>query len=446
MGEQTLFSGKPESFARNMLAFATRPPALRIHLATAALLGIIAVLCVRMGVPPVRGYPHDMMFLADNGWRIFWGQRPHADYSSGWGPVSFLLSAAGFRLSHGSIDGIGWTYAIVALGIGMWSYAILIRRLSGFFAATGAVMLALLATAPSVLGESFRLTSTAMYYNRYGFALLGILVAEGFPPRPGTRERGFGDGFSTGAICAILLFLKANFFLVSAIMIPASLLWPMRIERRRIAGIAAGFAACALPLLLYLRFDLVSMFADLRMAASARGALVSPAFAAQVFAENSPALVIALALAAVLLPGVKGSGLAALLARYRWWWFILMVYCGAVALLVTNCQFERLPLMEIAVLLLLDSLLFQAERLGLRQTLALLAIGAALLVTPLATDSLSLLNGLRLKLKPPGQYASQVTSGAFAPAIYLDDYRENKGTPEAYGAYMAAYLEDGMGL
>ena len=127
-----------------------------------------------------------------------------------------------------------------------------------------------------------------MSYNRQGYALLGLLIIESFPMRPEEPARGWGGALSTGAVCAILLFLKANYFLVSLVLAAVSVVWNGRLERRRIVGLATGFAVVAMAFLVYLRFDIGAMWSDLRMAADARSGAVSPAFLMQVFAENFP--------------------------------------------------------------------------------------------------------------------------------------------------------------
>src|SRR5207344_996948 len=78
-----------------------------------------------------------------------------------------------------------------------------------------------------------------------------------------------------------------------------SLIWNGRVERRRLYGLVAGFSVVAIMFLAYLRFDASAMLADLRMAADARSGAVSPAFLAQVVAENFPAFLILAGLAAM---------------------------------------------------------------------------------------------------------------------------------------------------
>lgn len=276
-----------------LVAAARRNAGLGTHLTIAVVLAMILGICLRTGIVPIRSYVADTLFFADNAWRVLWGQRPHADFSSGWGPVTYLISALGIKIAGGSVNGLGYGNAIAGTAIGIWAYLLLLRRVSGWLAVAGAAMMCLLALAPVQLGESFRLSTIAMSYNRQGYALLGLSIIEcfplrieSFPLRQGGAGRSMGGAFSTGAVCAILLFLKANYFLVGMVLATASLVWSGRVERRRLFGLAAGFSVVALAFLAYVRFDVAAIWSDLRMAADARSGAVSPAFILPVFAEN----------------------------------------------------------------------------------------------------------------------------------------------------------------
>src|SRR4051794_10739897 len=195
-----------EGWTAKLVAAARQGPRIGSHLTIAALLLIISGISLRTGIVPMRSYVHDMVFFADNAWRVLWGQRPHVDYSSGLGPVTYLISALGIKLAGGNLNGLGYGNALAGVAIGIWAYVLLVRRVSGVLAVAGAGMLCLLALAPVQLGESFRLSTIAMSYNRQGYAMLGLLIIESFPLREDEPARGLGGAFSTGALCGILLF------------------------------------------------------------------------------------------------------------------------------------------------------------------------------------------------------------------------------------------------
>jgi hypothetical protein len=81
-----------------------------------------------------------------------------------------------------------------------------------------------------------------MVYNRYGYALLGLVMLEAFQPAGGskrTTEEWVG-GISSGAATALALFLKASFSLVAFAFLAASFLF-WRPARRRLLGWQSGF-------------------------------------------------------------------------------------------------------------------------------------------------------------------------------------------------------------
>ena len=155
-----------------LVTAAGRSAGLGSHLAIAALLTILLAICLCIGIVPMRSYIEDIIFFADNAWRILWGQRPFVDYSSGLGPVTYLISALGVKVAGGSLNGLGYGNAFAGVAIGIWAYALLVKRVSGLLAVAGAAMLCLLALAPVQLGESYWLSTIAMSYNRQGYAML----------------------------------------------------------------------------------------------------------------------------------------------------------------------------------------------------------------------------------------------------------------------------------
>jgi hypothetical protein len=59
---------------------------------------------------------------------------------------------------------------------------------------------------------------------------------------------------------------------------------------------------------------------------------------------------------------------------------------------------------------------------------------------------MSLVNGLRLKLRQPGEWAYRLTGGKLAGTLLLDDYQDNKGSHRAFGRFLAQYLNEGVEL
>lgn len=61
------------------------------------------------GFMPTVAYGHDIFVSLDGGWRILNGQRPHLDFFTALGPIWYLLTAAGLKLSGGkATEAIGF--------------------------------------------------------------------------------------------------------------------------------------------------------------------------------------------------------------------------------------------------------------------------------------------------------------------------------------------------
>jgi hypothetical protein len=280
-----------------------------------------------------------------------------------------------------------------------------------------------------------------MFYNRHGFALTAIVIIECFPMRETQRERGSWEGVSSGAASALLLFLKASYFGVAAVLITLSLVWQGRLERRRAAGIAAGFAVCSLPMLAFVHFDLRAMYSDLRMAAHARSRPLSLLPLAHLFFHDISTLVILAALGAVA--GISGRA-ASLFHRWKYAALVLIVFTGGILLLSTNAQPERVPLNETMALLLAGVILSGALRLPAPASLSLAAVALGLLVYPVSNDFLGVLDGVKLKHRYPKAQAYIAHVRGFEPYVMLDEYA-NTDSPNT-GRFIKPYIEDGVEL
>jgi hypothetical protein len=241
-------------------------------LAAVGLVLFIGAVTASIGAIHARLYGHDIFFLLDNGWRALRGERVHVDYSSAWGPVTFLLVAAGLAVSGGSVATISYVNAFVASVAGLWAAWLAAGRSRTMTAVAFSCFVALLVAPPFALGDPPIATSHGMVYNRYGYALLTIVILECFLPAAEnrqTRRRGSVEPILTGCALGILLFLKVSYFLVALPFLGASFLFRTP-GRRRALLCASGFLGTVLLFLAYLRFDVSAMWSDLFAAAAAR--------------------------------------------------------------------------------------------------------------------------------------------------------------------------------
>jgi hypothetical protein len=353
-----------------------------------ALLIVIVLLCLvraYTGLSGIQVYTHDAFGALDGAWRVLHGQKPHADFYSPLGPIIYLSTAFGLMITHGGAEGFGYSQALCGMLLGAWSYLLSRRRLGHFPAILACLTVVLLSINPTSVGEPPPSTS-CMPYNRYGYALVALLMIESLaaPERTDDRVHLLG-GLSTGLVLALLLFLKFSFF-VAAIGLTAVLVPCRKQSRERLLGILGGFALLFLLFWAYLGFTLRPMWNDVRMVAGAKSPRMTW------FIVNNLYLGVACYLAFIFTTAHRISKDGAVqLARA-----ILIagvaICAGGIFLLSTNFQFFGLPLNALMVILVLKQLAGCApfDRANLRQYALLLLWGGAIVGWNLTYESLGL--------------------------------------------------------
>lgn len=408
-------------------------------LVSGLLLGIFAATWF-IGVVPTRLHPYDYLWFAESGYRTLLGQRPHIDYYSPYGDGVQLLLAAGQWMANGTMDGVGYLGACYGLAMGAWGYSLLWRRAPALLTVAMACYLALLSAAPVSLGYSFANSSHAMFYNRFSFAMISLLILECFPLW-GRHSR--AGAISTGVICALLLFLKGSYFMVAVAFAAASLLWNPGVSFKRIWTILAGFALASLPFAFYMHFRLDLFLSDMALAGRARAAFLPLSKILDLGTQELWHLYILLPVAIAVGYHSEFRG------TWRAWRMPILtvaLYCSCVLLTATNAQIGRLPLDELWALMCAAALFDASRRSADRFTVALvgvLSLGVAL--SYVATDLGALANGVRLKHSHNAKYAHNIPIGGMAPWVILDDYQGSAEVVDT-GAAVVPYVTDGVNL
>lgn len=320
-----------------------------------------------VGAVPTRIYGHDDFFLLDNGWRIVNGQRPHIDFFSPWGPVTFLVVGMGLALSDASVNGIGYGNAIVGLFIGLWAFRISHGRLAPAFRLILVIYLTLLVTAPYPLGVWPLLSSHAMLYNRYGYALLGLLLVECLQNKGGEeQDTGTMPGsISTGAIVAITFFLKANFFAISLLLITASFFF-RQLRFRRVIGLVIGFCPVFLIMLAYLKFDIRAIVESFWMAAGARSNALHSSMITSQLISQLPTLLIVIALmiemAFVFSSRRPVKSVESWLDTRQWLIWAFLIFASDSLLMFSNMQSLAMPLLGIFAIVFVNRLIAELQQ------------------------------------------------------------------------------------
>lgn len=331
----------------------SRPSASKFHAADGIFLAaaiVVCSLCAFVGIAlPLGSFPGDTFFLLGNAYRVAHGQIPHVDFSSPWGPVIFLIEAAGLHLSGMRPSGLGYANAVFGPLIGLWTFCIARARWSPVVACIVGVYSLLLIAAPFPLGNNPVDFSYAMVYNRYGYALLGIVLLEctaDMLTAKGLVRQNAMLAVSTGVALGLLALLKISFEIVAlsfVVILPAV---GSAGGTRRLALVGTSFAFVLLLGLVYLQFDVGDIARDLAMAANSRAMSLQVSSLLAVFSISNAALLVI----GTFVARVRGAFVA-----------VLTIAVGCVVLL-TNQQVGGFPLNAYAALALVATCVPNAER------------------------------------------------------------------------------------
>lgn len=308
---------------------------------------ILGFCCARayIGLWGTRIYIQDAFSMLDGAWRILNGERPHLDFYTGLGPVTYLIPAAGVVLTRGTADGLAYGQALFGCVVGLWAYLLSERRLRGLASILFCLAVVLIAIVPTTIGDAPSGITPATTYNRFGYALVALVMLESSMAARGERPRDeLWGGVSTGLILATLLFLKISFLMGAAFLL--AVFFPLRAQtKQRWCGLATGFCFTALAFTAYLRFDLAAMYRDLRTVAHAKHVMLGWYLAKDVVIYAAPfmLLVYAISVSAASLKERNAIRLAGSGVCLTGFFFLL-----------TSWQFFALPLDAVMALLLLD--------------------------------------------------------------------------------------------
>ena len=306
-----------------------------------AVLIVVCGLSAFIGFPaPLSNYAHDTFFFLDNAYRVAQGQVPDRDFSSAWGPVIYLIDASGLILSGMRPAGMGYANALFGALIAAWAYFVTRTRGSSVGACAAGVYTVLLVTAPFPIGNSPLDFGYAMLYNRYGYALFGIIMME-CAPRALPPGGAYG-AISTGVAVGLLAFLKISYAIVALPFVGLLTICSgvgLDDLRRRIFGLCGGFIALAMLVMGYLRFDVTDMLGDLAMAATARRVSLDPVRSVTVF--DMAQCVVVLLFAGWVYQGRAADGRP---ERLRWALFAVLTVVTGYLLYISNQQMSTFPL------------------------------------------------------------------------------------------------------
>jgi hypothetical protein len=320
-----------------------------------AVLAAICILTIFAGFPaPLGSYGHDSLFFLDNAYRVLQGQVPYKDFSSAFGPLIFQIHASGLAVSNLAPEGLAYANAIWGLSIAVWTALIARSRFSYPAPYLIGVYALCLIVAPFPLGSNPFDFGFAMTYNRYGFALLGIVVLECgallFTDNMSTQKCG---AVSTGVALGMLAFLKITYVFAGVPFVMFSLALADRtIRLARAIRIVCSFLLVALVFLVYLKFSIPEMMEDLSNAAFSRRLTLNLFVPVTFFDFSAGSLLLVLSL---LIYGSRKSSDPGEHAAPAAVIFAIFSIAAGYLTLVTNNQVSSFPLNGYAAIVLIES-------------------------------------------------------------------------------------------
>ena len=351
--------------------------------ARALLLCLVASLCALrayVGLTGTQMFSHDAFALLDGAWRMLNGQRLHLDVFSALGPVAYFPTAVGLLMSKGLVSGFGYGQAMFGFAASCWAYLLTRHRLADVPASLFVLSIALLCTSPFGLGWSPLIVTPLTTYNRFGYALLALLLLEAFcGVGSNYRLSEALGGFSTGAILVTVCFLKISLVFGAAVLLAGCLLFRIP-NSRRLLGIATGAASSFLLFLTYFRFNLKPMLMDLRIVGAAKHVDVRRYLGAQIFQEILLVLAFSFVAAAVLSSRSVSRARAIIVAGFS-------VCLAGLILIFANYEQVGFPLASLFAILVANTVLLGDDKQASVPTLgkaAVLVFASALIVASLS--------------------------------------------------------------
>jgi hypothetical protein len=403
-----------------------------------------------LGLAHTSIYGHDIFTFLDGSWRVSQGQVPHVDFYSAFGPIFYFTQAAGLLLAHDHIEGLVYGTVLSGLVLGVWGIAIIRARMNAVAGLFAVAFLILFWLAPFPLGEPYYLPSFAMQYNRLGYVLLSIVVVELFGKIREQPSRFDWGGLSTGIALGCLLFMKANFFAVGAVITVGAYVLRLR-TRRHAAFVIAGWAVVFCVIASYLRWDLLAFWNDLRIAAGARQTRFHEIKdSVRTAVRNVTPVVAVMGLAGIALFRPKRVRSGVLPCLHRPLLIAILMIAADFVLSLSNQQRFGFPLTIVAIMLFVDQLCqVQIESESPQRSAAgpaLLLVMAAM-VLPFIMDTVNAWAiHITMRQNTDWATAARINSAPLVNLVFDDHSDPVWGQSEANGHILTGHINDGLQL
>lgn len=392
---------------------------------------ICCALLILPGATASSKYFNDLLIFLDGGYRVVEGQVPNRDFHTALGPLTFYIPAFGFWITGNLGLAMPVGIATVVLVMAPIMIHVLRTRVRPLIAVPWAICLILLTVAPVNTGEAVINISFAMFYNRIGWALLGLLLMMHLQPlRPAKHQRAF-DTSAAAALTLLLFYTKATYGLVALGFLLLLLLQP---SQRRWAGTAIGVVVLSGGLIELLWGGTLMHVQDLQVAAHVSGVMPMRAYYMSLLDTSGEYIMVACLAGLALwqrgcIPDVLFYGFCA---------------CSGYALLLQNFQVQGIITL-LAGGVVAAEILARQWRLGLEYGVDLATRGASLVVIVL-TIPISISSAAALGMHA---FLAATEAGVSLDTPNGEDIRVinilDNGQFEFYRDY-ARSLEDGVTL
>jgi hypothetical protein len=233
-------------------------------------IAFLAGLQLWVGPIPQNKFGHDTPLLLDGAWRILSGVQPHRDFYSPLGVLNYLVVAQGMKIVGYNAHSLAMANVLIMVSVALLGWVAAKGRLSPSCGLLFSVFAAGVAVCPSILRFSYTDTTYSTIYNRYAYGFLIILSVLLFCPRSTSRDtHSRWDAVFAGLLVALLFFLKVSYCMAALWLVACACLAGV-IKRPWLAHFTAGAILAAVPFLLYLRFGVLDIYRDLKLAGAAR--------------------------------------------------------------------------------------------------------------------------------------------------------------------------------
>ncbi len=185
----------------------------------AALVIVIGAVCALLLAVPgqtvTTRYLNDLFIFLDGVHRVSEGQVPNRDFHTALGPLVYYVPALGYWISGHLGGAMPVGMALLVLAVALAAAHIVSSRLRPAIALPLAIFLILVAAVPINLGESIAGLSFGMFYNRVGWAALGLLLILYLRPVHIRPYQGALDALCAASLTLLMLYIKLSYGLVA---------------------------------------------------------------------------------------------------------------------------------------------------------------------------------------------------------------------------------------